>query len=178
MGEVIDRAALTAAVARLADQLVLAMAEVPRWALIGVRSGGVPLADALASAVAGRTTSPPARGDVDITLYRDDLYTGFERPVLGDTDLPFEVNGCGLVLVDDVIFTGRTIRAALGEVVDYGRPAFVRLCVLVDRGHRELPIAPDFCAFQLSTAKSDRVVVDWRDGVVRVESGPATIPGS
>ncbi|MSQ02507.1 MAG: bifunctional pyr operon transcriptional regulator/uracil phosphoribosyltransferase PyrR [Myxococcales bacterium] len=178
MGEVIDRAALTAAVSRLADQLALAMVDEPRWALIGVRSGGVPLADALAEAVVGRTASRPERGDVDITLYRDDLYTGFERPVLGETNLPFEVNGCGLVLVDDVLFTGRTIRAALGEVVDYGRPAFVRLCVLVDRGHRELPIAPDFCGFILPTSKSDRVVVDWREGVVRVKDGPSVVPAS
>ena len=80
MGEVIDRAALKSAVGRLADELTVAMADAPRWALVGVRSGGIPLADALADAIAGRTASAPARGDVDITLYRDDLYTGFERP--------------------------------------------------------------------------------------------------
>ncbi len=157
MGE----AALAQAVATVADALAVAMADVPRWALVGVRSGGIPFADALARALQGRTATAPLRGDVDITLYRDDLYTGLERPVLGDTDLPFEITGCGVVLVDDVLFTGRTVRAAMGEVVDYGRPAFIRLAVLVDRGHRELPIAADFCGARLSTAKSDRVVVDW-----------------
>ena len=91
---------------------------------------------------------------MDITLYRDDLYTGLEKPVLGDTDLPFEVSGCGIVLVDDVLFTGRTVRAAMGEVWDFGRPAFIRLAVLVDRGHRELPIAPDFVGLTIPTAQA------------------------
>lgn len=134
------------------------------WALVGVRRGGVELADRLATALVERGLPRPARGDVDITLYRDDLYTGLEKPVLGATHLPFEVSGASIVLVDDVLFTGRTVRAALGEIHDFGRPRLVRLAALVDRGHRELPIAPDFVGLVVPTALRDRVVVDLHRG--------------
>lgn len=166
---VLDASGLDAAAEGLSAQVIAAMKDVPRWALIGIRAGGVPLADRIADDVHARTGHRPLRGDVDITLYRDDLYTGLEKPVLGDTDLPFEVTGCGIVLVDDVLFTGRTIRAAMGEVWDFGRPAFIRLAVLVDRGHRELPIAPDFVGVTIETDLHDKVVVDWttREVVVR-----------
>ncbi len=167
-----DRAALDAGVRDLASALVLRLAGVERWALVGIREGGVPLADALAAEVERRSGTRPLRGDVDITLYRDDLYTGLEKPVLGDTELPFSVTGCGIVLVDDVLFTGRTVRAAMGEVWDFGRPDFIKLAVLVDRGHRELPVAADFAALTLSTEKTDLVTVDWARGEVRL-SGPA-----
>lgn len=159
-----------AAITRIADALALAMAAEPRWALVGIRDGGTPLADALAAAMAGRTLTAPLRGDVDITLYRDDLYSGLEKPVLGETSVDFEVNGCAIVLVDDVLFTGRTVRAALGEVWDFGRPKYIRLAVLVDRGHRELPISADFVGLVVPTEKRDRVVVDWGSRTVRVES--------
>lgn len=149
---------------RLAAELAAAMTGVERWALVGIRDGGVPLAERLAE----RLPSAPARGTVDITLYRDDLYTGLEKPVLGDTELDFDVDGTGIVLVDDVLFTGRTIRAAMGEVWDFGRPAFIKLLVLVDRGHRELPIAPDFAGFRIQTEKREKVVVDWAADVVVV----------
>lgn len=157
----LEQEALRAAVDLMADTIAQEMALVPRWALVGIRAGGVPLADRIAARVEATTGRRPLRGAVDITLYRDDLYTGLEKPVMGDTDLPFEVNGCGIVLVDDVLFTGRTVRAAMGEVWDFGRPAFIRLAVLVDRGHRELPIAPDFVGATLRTELADRVEVDW-----------------
>lgn len=158
---VMDAARLDSAVAALVENVATEMASVSRWALVGIRTGGVPLADELARRIGALTPVRPLRGDVDITLYRDDLYTGLEKPVLGDTDLPFEVTGCGIVLVDDVLFTGRTVRAAMDEVCDFGRPAFIRLVVLVDRGHRELPIAADYAGVRLDTALGDRVVVDW-----------------
>ncbi|MSP56956.1 MAG: bifunctional pyr operon transcriptional regulator/uracil phosphoribosyltransferase PyrR [Myxococcales bacterium] len=142
-------------------------------AIVGIRTGGVPLADRLRARAVAAGIPAPARGGLDITLYRDDLYTGLEKPLVGDTDLPFEVTGCGVVLVDDVLFTGRTIRAALGELHDFGRPSWVRLCVLVDRGHRELPIQPDLVGVVVRTQLKDRVTVDWqRDEVwLRPEPG-------
>lgn len=156
-----DRRAVDAAVGAIVDRLVAELGSVPRWALVGIRTGGVPFADELADRVEAVLGRRPLRGDVDITLYRDDLYTGLEKPVLGDTDLAFEVNGCAIVLVDDVLFTGRTTRAALEEIHDFGRPSVVRLAVLVDRGHRELPIAPDFVGGFVPTALRERVNVDW-----------------
>ena len=141
--------------AGLAAQIEAAVVDGP-WALVGVRKGGVELADRLAGMMQRR----PLRGDVDITLYRDDLYTGLEKPVMGDTDLPFDVDGCQIVLVDDVLFTGRTVRAAIDEILDYGRPMCVRLAVLVDRGDRELPISADFVGIRVDTAKRDRVHVE------------------
>jgi pyrimidine operon attenuation protein/uracil phosphoribosyltransferase len=168
MTVVADRAGMAAAIDRLAAGLCerLAGSPVP-VALVGIRTGGVELADRLRARIVAAGLPGPARGDIDITLYRDDLYTGLEKPLLGDTDLPFEVSGCGVVLVDDVLFTGRTVRAALGELHDFGRPAWIRLCVLVDRGHRELPIQPDFVGMSMETQLRDRVTVDWaRDEVV------------
>lgn len=170
MLELANAEAVAEAIDRLADRIADSVGSAERWALVGIRDGGSPLADALASRLAGRTRAAPRRGDVDITLYRDDLYTGLEKPVLGETDLPFEVSGCGIVLVDDVLFTGRTVRAAMDELCDYGRPAFIRLAVLVDRGHRELPIAPDFCGMTVATELGDRVRVDWSRGDVRIEA--------
>lgn len=165
MSTLLDAAGVTAAVEGLADRLAEAIrgSALPRWALVGIRRGGVPLADRLRAALVARGLPAPALGAVDITLYRDDLYTGTELPVLGHTDLGFAVDGTAVVLVDDVLFTGRTVRAALGEIHDYGRPACVRLLVLVDRGHHELPIAADFVGVTVPTAKRDRVVVRWRE---------------
>lgn len=169
MRQLLDAAGVTAAVDSLAAQIaadIQRSGRIERWALVGIRAGGVPLADALSERLARRIGRRPLRGDVDITLYRDDLYTGLEKPVLGDTDIPFEVSGCGIVLVDDVLFTGRTVRAAMGEVWDFGRPACIRLAVLVDRGHRELPIAPDFTGLTIATELGDKVVVDWEPAQV------------
>lgn len=132
-----------------------------RWALVGVQRGGVPLVSRLVANLAARGVPLPTVGSVDITFYRDDLYRGLDRSVLGETHLPLEVEGAGLVLVDDVLFTGRTVRAALGEVWDYGRPAFIRLITLVDRGGHELPIAADIVGLRLDTVPGDKVVVRW-----------------
>lgn len=165
MNRVLDAAGMALAIDRLAEGLLAGLRGA--WpagptAIVGIRTGGVPLADRLRARAIAAGLPAPARGDLDITLYRDDLYTGLEKPLVGDTDLPFEVTGCGVVLVDDVLFTGRTIRAALGELHDFGRPSWVRLCVLVDRGHRELPIQPDLVGIVVSTQLKDRVTVDWQ----------------
>ena len=168
MTALLDAPGVAAAIARLADGIVAEQRATGAWAFVGIRRGGVTLADRLVDAVLARGQPRPLRGDVDITLYRDDLYTGLERPVLGRTDLPFEVTGLRIVLVDDVLFTGRTVRAALGEIHDFGRPACVRLAVLVDRGHRELPITADYVGVTVPTGLRDRVEVSWSPDRVEV----------
>lgn len=172
---IMDAAAVERALRRMATQVAEDLASRGEIALVGIRAGGVPVARRLARLVAEAEGGPPPPiGEVDITLYRDDLYTGLEKPVLGETRIPFPVEGARIVLVDDVLFTGRTVRAALDELMDYGRPRLVRLAVLVDRGHRELPIQADYVGRRLETEISDRVVVVHggdgdRDPEARVE---------
>lgn len=122
-------------------------------ALVGIKRRGVPLALRLARLLGGRVPV----GAVDITLYRDDLRLVAETPIVRGSELGFDINGRTVILVDDVIFTGRTVRAALAELLDYGRPRAIQLAVLIDRGHRELPIAPDFTGRVLKTRREDIV---------------------
>lgn len=165
MTVVLDAAGLQRTLHRLASEIVEGCAEdgVDRFALIGIRRGGVPLAERLATLIEASEGTRPETGALDITLYRDDLYTGLESPTFGATELPADLNGVGIVLVDDVLFTGRTIRAALGVVHDYGRPPWIKLAVLVDRGHRELPIQADFTGGVIPTDRQARI--DVRAGV-------------
>jgi pyrimidine operon attenuation protein/uracil phosphoribosyltransferase len=144
----------------MAQEILESNEHVDQLLLVGIHSGGVPIAHRLASLISNTEGRCPLVGEIDITLYRDDLYTGLEKPVLGDTRLPVALKGRHVVLVDDVLFTGRTIRAALDEIMDFGRPDRIQLAVLVDRGHRELPIQADFVGRQIPTEKSDQVVVN------------------
>ncbi len=127
--------------------------------LVGVRTRGYPIAGRLANALQPMIGAFVPVGAVDITLYRDDLGQGNRWPVLHGTEIPFDVDGADIVLVDDVLFTGRTIRAALNAICDLGRPARVRLAVLIDRGHRELPVQPDVVGLSVSTARDEHVRV-------------------
>lgn len=145
---------------RIAHEIVEQLGDPQDLALIGIITGGQFLAERLADRISSIAGHRPRTGTVDITLYRDDLYTGLEKPVLGETKLDFKVTGTGIVLVDDVLFTGRTVRAAIDVLMDYGRPRFIRLAVLIDRGHRELPIAADFVGRQVQTSVLDKVWVD------------------
>ena len=140
--------------------------------LIGIRSRGVPLAERLAAALTPLVGETVPVGAVDITLYRDDLGQGTRWPVLHGTAVPFAVDGTDIVLVDDVLYTGRTVRAALNAICDLGRPARIRLAVLVDRGERELPIQPDVVGTTVAVEPGQRVRVrvaplDPVDEVVR-----------
>lgn len=144
---------------RLATEMVEELGVPTDYALVGIVTGGHPIAERLADRIEASTGVRPQTGTVDITLYRDDLYTGLEKPVLGETVLPFTLTGQDIVLVDDVLFTGRTVRAALDVLNDYGRPRSVKLAVLIDRGHRELPIAADFVGRVMLTSKADKVTV-------------------
>jgi pyrimidine operon attenuation protein/uracil phosphoribosyltransferase len=157
--EILDAAGVERCLKKLASAIVDSCdPEVP-LTLVGIRSGGMPLARRLAALIGKSEGRAPGLGAIDITLYRDDLYTGLEKPSLGETQLPMDIAGTGIVLVDDVLFTGRTVRAAMGELHDYGRPRWIRLAVLVDRGHRELPIAADFTGRTVESSREDRVVV-------------------
>jgi pyrimidine operon attenuation protein/uracil phosphoribosyltransferase len=128
-------------------------------AIVGIRRGGVHLAQRLRRDLAAALGAEPPLGTLDIALYRDDLADKGAAPVVGPTDIRFPVQGKTVVLVDDVLYTGRTIRAALDELVDFGRPRRVWLAVLVDRGGRELPIAADFTGARLEVAETDDVQV-------------------
>ena len=145
--------------------------------LVGVRTRGVLLAQRLAQELTIHADHEVVVGAVDITLYRDDLGQGRHWPVLRGTEFPFPVDGAEIVLVDDVLFTGRTIRAALNAICDLGRPARIRLAVLVDRGHREFPIQPDVVGIHLRTERRDRVHVrlhplDPSEEIVRLLANP------
>jgi pyrimidine operon attenuation protein / uracil phosphoribosyltransferase len=150
-------------ISALAAGLISNLGPQADYLLVGIVTGGQHLARRLASEVERQCGRRPRVGTVDITLYRDDLYTGLEKPICGETRLPGTLDGQGVVLVDDVLFTGRTVRAALGELADYGRPRWIRLLVLVDRGHRELPIQADLVGLRLPTTLGDRVVVALRE---------------
>jgi len=150
--------------------------------LVGIRARGVPLAERLARELAAGDGTETAVGAVDITLYRDDLNQVRRWPVLKGTEIPFDVDGADIVLVDDVLFTGRTIRAALNAICDLGRPSRIGLAVLVDRGHRELPIEPDVVGLTLKTDRDDRVQVrlqpiDSVDEIVRIPAASGRSQG-
>jgi pyrimidine operon attenuation protein/uracil phosphoribosyltransferase len=132
-------------------------------AIVGIRRGGVFLARRLRAELGAALGAEPPLGTLDIALYRDDLAEKGVAPVIGPTDVAFPVSGKTVVLVDDVLYTGRTVRAALDELVDFGRPRRVWLAVLVDRGGRELPIAPDFAGARLEVAEGDDVQVRLRE---------------
>jgi pyrimidine operon attenuation protein/uracil phosphoribosyltransferase len=145
-------------------------------ALVGIKRRGVPLARRLGAELKSISGAAVALGELDITLYRDDLQLVAEAPVVRGSKLDFDLNHKLLVLVDDVLFTGRTIRAALTELLDYGRPEAIQLAVLIDRGHRELPIRADYVGKELQTERSDAVEIvvrelDGKDAVVLTRGG-------
>lgn len=167
--EILSAEELRRTINRLASQIVESCADLSSLALLGIRTRGVPLSLLIARQILALEDVAVPLGSIDITFYRDDLdKIGLRAP--SQTEIPFDLNGKLVVLVDDVIYSGRTIGAALSAIHDYGRPRAVRLAVLVDRGHRELPIHPDFVGRVLPTAKDEQVKVflqatDDRDGV-------------
>ncbi|MBW4468589.1 MAG: bifunctional pyr operon transcriptional regulator/uracil phosphoribosyltransferase PyrR [Pegethrix bostrychoides GSE-TBD4-15B] len=160
---------------RLASQIVERSGDLTKLVLLGIYTRGVPLAHLLARQIEALEQIAVPVGSLDITFYRDDLdKINLRTPE--KTEIPFDLSDRTVVLVDDVIFKGRTIRAALNAVTEYGRPELIRLAVLVDRGHREVPIHPDFTGKTLPTAKEEKVKVylqeiDGRDGVELVTRG-------
>jgi pyrimidine operon attenuation protein/uracil phosphoribosyltransferase len=172
-----DAAGLAALFVGLADRIAAHRRKGAPLRLVGVRTRGVPIARRLAEPLQRLVGELVPVGAVDITLYRDDLNQTDRWPVLHGTEIPFAVDGAEIVLVDDVLFTGRTVRAALNAICDLGRPEVVRLAVLVDRGHREFPIQADYVGLTVPTERDERVLVrvhpvDAVEEIVRVGMGP------
>jgi pyrimidine operon attenuation protein/uracil phosphoribosyltransferase len=161
-------------VQRLASEIIEKTAGARNVALIGIRRRGMPLARRLARAMRGTTGADTPIGVLDITLYRDDLSLVAPHPVVQSSDVPFSVDDKDLILVDDVLFTGRTVRAAMNGLFDLGRPRSIQLCVLVDRGHRELPIEATYVGRRVQTSAEETVEVrvsevDQEERVVLLE---------
>lgn len=167
--EVLDGPSLDRALTRIAHEILERNGGAGDLAFVGLRTRGISLAHRLAAKVAQIDGTTLPVGTLDITLYRDDLDVR-AVPVVRATDIPFSVTGKSVVLVDDVLFTGRTIRAALDALIDLGRPRTIQLAILVDRGHRELPIRPDYVGKNLPTSRRESVAVRLRehDGEDRV----------
>ena len=170
---VLSARAVERTVSRMADEIIERNDGTERLVLVGIQRRGVQIASRIAAVIKSREGADVPIGALDITLYRDDLQTVGPRPVVGKTHLPVGIEGMHVVIVDDVLFTGRTIRAALDELADFGRPARVGLAVLVDRGGRELQIQPDVVGKHVDVPAGARVDVsvvefDGKDEVVLV----------
>ncbi|MFH1688451.1 MAG: bifunctional pyr operon transcriptional regulator/uracil phosphoribosyltransferase PyrR [bacterium] len=167
---VMDEQKLTRALRRIAHEILERNSGAESVALLGIISRGASLAKRIAAIIKDVEGVAVPVGLMDISLYRDDVHTKLDQPIIQRTDILFEVADCNVVIVDDVLFTGRTVRAALNQINDFGRPRTIQLAVLVDRGHRELPIKPDYVGINLPTARADQVVVKVadRDGIDQV----------
>jgi len=172
--QIMDADEIRRAITRIAHEIVERNHGVGNIVLIGIRTRGVPLARRIARKIEEIEAAQVPVGVLDITLYRDDLETVAHQPIARRTEVPFDLAGRVVVLVDDVLFTGRTVRAALDEIIDFGRPAAIQLAVLVDRGHRELPIRADYVGKNVPTSRRELVRVrlaedDGADGVALEE---------
>ena len=168
---VLDEAAVRRALTRIAHEILERNQGVEHLALVGIHTRGVPLSRRLADKIHEVESVRPPCGDIDITLYRDDVGRTRTQPEVHGTSIPFEVDARRIVLADDVLYTGRTVRAAMDALVDFGRPRTIQLAVLIDRGHREIPIRPDYVGKNVPTSYDERVSVrlaehDGRDEVV------------
>ncbi len=156
---VMTAADMNRVMARMASQVVENNPDLANVLLVGIHRRGVPLAERLAAKIKEMDAIAVATGTLDITLYRDDLSTVAEQPVVNSTQLPANITGKTIILVDDVLYTGRTVRAALDELIDFGRPHRVQLAVLIDRGWRELPIQADYIGKYVTTTESEIIKV-------------------
>lgn len=156
---VMESGDMTRAMTRIAHEILERNKGVKDLALVGIRTGGVHLAHRLARRIQEIEGAAIPIGELDITLYRDDLALRKEQPILRRTSVPFDISGKIIVLIDDVLFTGRTIRAAMDGLIDLGRPAEIQLAVLVDRGHRQLPIKATYIGKNIPTSREENIHV-------------------
>ena len=168
---IMDAAAMDRALTRMAHEVVENSPDATSLVFVGIRTHGVPMAKRLAGKVGSILNQEFPVGELDISMHRDDIAFRDVPPKVGPSHIEFDVTGKSLILVDDVLFTGRTIRAAMDEISDFGRPQRIQLAILIDRGHRELPIRPDYIGKSIPTSISERVSVrlteiDGEDDVV------------
>ncbi|WP_027340815.1 bifunctional pyr operon transcriptional regulator/uracil phosphoribosyltransferase PyrR [Halonatronum saccharophilum] len=172
--ELIDADGIRRALTRVSHEIIEKNEGLDEIVVIGIRTRGVPLAKRIANKLEEIEGKKVETGVLDITLYRDDLTTIANQPIVHQTEIPFDINAKKVILVDDVLYTGRTVRSALDALMDLGRPESIQLAILVDRGHRELPIRADFVGKNLPTSNNEIISVnleeiDGEDGVVLKE---------
>lgn len=173
--KILDAEGVQRAITRIAHEILERNQGVQNLVIVGIRTRGVFLAERLQKQIQAIENSQVPLGILDITLYRDDLGKSDRRPVVHETKFPCDIKGKTVVLVDDVLYTGRTIRAALDAVIDFGRPRAIQLAVLIDRGHRELPIKADYIGKNIPTSKDEEVLLrlsekDGADEVIVVKT--------
>lgn len=157
--EILDSNDINRAIRRMAHEIIEKNKGMANLCLVGIQKGGVTLAERLAAQITSIEGGKIDVGTLDITFHRDDLNTKEEQPVMKRTRIPGTITGKTVILVDDVLFTGRSIRAAMDALMDFGRPAYIQLAVLIDRGHRELPIRADYAGKNIPTAFNDTIKV-------------------
>ncbi|PKM91001.1 MAG: bifunctional pyr operon transcriptional regulator/uracil phosphoribosyltransferase PyrR [Firmicutes bacterium HGW-Firmicutes-12] len=172
--QILDESGIRRSLTRVAHEIVERNKGVDDLIIVGIRRRGVPLAERLADLIQNIEGTVLKVGKLDITLYRDDLTALSDQPVVHSTDIPYDIMGKKIVLVDDVLFTGRTIRAAMDAIIDIGRPENIQLAVLIDRGHRDLPIRADYIGKNVPTSKKEVIhvnlkEVDGLDNVIIIE---------
>ena len=172
--KILNKEEIEKALERIAHEIIEKLKSIEDVAIVGIKNRGAYLGERLADKVKSITSTSPPVGALDITLYRDDLTQISEQPIVHATEIDFDIDGKIIILVDDVLFTGRTIRCALDALIDFGRPAQIQLAVLVDRGHRELPIRADYVGKNVPTSLKEVVEArleetDGRDEVVICE---------
>jgi len=160
---VMDEETMERALTRITHEILERNQGVKDLVLIGIRTGGVYLAERIRDKMEQIERVQVPSGIIDITLYRDDFAVGLPRPLVGKTEIPFPLKDKKVILVDDVLYTGRTVRAAMDALIDFGRPQFIQLAVLIDRGHRELPIQADYVGKRILTAPLEGVAVTFRE---------------
>ncbi|WP_053956933.1 bifunctional pyr operon transcriptional regulator/uracil phosphoribosyltransferase PyrR [Inediibacterium massiliense] len=160
---IMDEKAMQRAITRIAHEIIERNKGVEGIVLVGIKTRGIPFAKKIAEKIRSIEDVNVNMGILDITLYRDDLTQVDENPVLNSTDIPFDITNKVVVLVDDVLYTGRTVRAAMDAIMDMGRPKSIQLAVLIDRGHRELPIRADFVGKNVPTSREEIVRVQFNE---------------
>jgi pyrimidine operon attenuation protein/uracil phosphoribosyltransferase len=161
--ELLDSKEVKRALTRIAHEIIEKNKGIDNICLVGIQQGGVLLARRIASIVESIEDRSVDVGTLDISFYRDDIYQTLKQPVVKETDIPCSINDKTVVLVDDVLFTGRSIRAAMDALIDFGRPAQIQLAVLIDRGHRQLPIRPDYVGKNIPTSFNERIEVELEE---------------